>query len=31
MFTDANLARSGSWGLGAIYHDSNREVLASAT
>jgi len=31
MFTDANLARSVTWDLGAIYRDSNREVLASAT
>jgi hypothetical protein len=31
MFTDANLAHSGTWRLGAIYRDRNREVLASAT
>jgi len=31
MFANGNLARRGSWGLGAIHRDSNRKVLASAT
>ncbi|MCI22563.1 hypothetical protein A2U01_0043739, partial [Trifolium medium] len=29
--SDANLAEEGRWGLGAVYRDSNGEILAAAT